>query len=128
SVTIGVLMPFFFMTTGLRTHIDLGSPSFLWLFVVTSALAIIGKMGGTALASRLAGESWPIAISLGALVQTKGLMEVIVLTILLDREVISTNMFSALMMMALASTLLATPVTRWMLSKEDPVKNKPRHQ
>jgi hypothetical protein len=45
-------------------------------------------------------------------------MEVVVLTILLDRQVISTNVFSALMMMAIVSTLLATPLTRWFLFKD----------
>jgi Kef-type K+ transport system membrane component KefB len=119
-VTAAVLMPFFFMSTGLRTQVDLGSASFLEIFVATTALAIVGKMGGTALAARFVGESWPTALGLGALVQTKGLMEVVVLAILLDREVISTNMFSALMMMALVSTLLATPLTRWVLAREGP--------
>lgn len=117
-VTIAILMPFFFMSTGLRTLIDLGSPSFLALFAATTVVAIVGKMGGTALAARTVGESWPNALGLGALVQTKGLMEVIVLTILLDRQVISTSMFSALMMMALVSTLIATPTTRWILARE----------
>lgn len=117
-VTIAVLMPFFFMSVGLRTEINLGSPTFLEIFVVTTALGVIGKMGGTAAVARLVGESWRTALSLGALVQTKGLMEVIVLTILLDREIISTSVFSALMMMALASTALAMPMTRWLLARE----------
>jgi len=116
-VTIAVLMPFFFMSVGLKTEIDLGSPTFLEIFVVTTVLAVIGKMGGTAVTARFVGESWSTAISLGALVQTKGLMEVIVLTILLDREIISMSMFSALMMMALVSTALAMPMTRWLLAK-----------
>jgi K+:H+ antiporter len=68
--------------------------------------------------ARFIGESWLTALSLGALVQTKGLMEVVVLTILLDREIISTSMFSALMMMAIVSTALAMPMTRWLLAKE----------
>ena len=117
-VTIAVLMPFFFMSTGLRTEINLGSPTFLEIFLVTTALAVIGKMGGTAVVARFVGEPWSTALSLGALVQTKGLMEVIVLTILLDREIISTSMFSALLMMALVSTALAMPMTRWLLAKE----------
>ena len=101
--------------------INLGSPTFLEIFAVTTALAIVGKMGGTAVTGRFVGESWSTALSLGALVQTKGLMEVIVLTILLDREIISTNMFAALMMMALVSTALAMPMTRWILAKENTV-------
>src|SRR5437762_3361225 len=64
---------------------------------------------------RLTGESWPDAVGLGALVQTKGLMELIVLTILLDRGIIATNVFSALVLMAVLTTMLAMPLTRLAL-------------
>jgi Kef-type K+ transport system membrane component KefB len=117
--TVGVLMPFFFMLTGLRTLIDLGSPGFLEILVVTTALAVLGKVGGTALAARLVGETWANALGLGALVQTKGLMELIVLTILLDRGIIRSNVFSALVLMAVLSTMLAMPLTRLALLKKD---------
>jgi Kef-type K+ transport system membrane component KefB len=113
--TVGVLMPFFFMLTGLRTLIDLGSSGFIEILLVTTALAIVGKVGGTALAARLTGEPWPTAVGLGALVQTKGLMELIVLTILLDRGIIATNVFSALVLMAVLTTMLAMPLTRLAL-------------
>ncbi len=113
--TVGVLMPFFFMLTGLRTLIDLGSFGFIEIMLVTTALAIVGKVGGTALAARLTGETWTTSLSLGALVQTKGLMELIVLTILLDRGIIGTNVFSALVLMAVLTTMLAMPLTRLAL-------------
>jgi Kef-type K+ transport system membrane component KefB len=113
--TVGVLMPFFFMLTGLRTLIDLGSSGFLEILLVTTALAVFGKVGGTAVAARLTGEPWANALGLGALVQTKGLMELIVLTILLDRGIITTNVFSALVLMAVLSTMLAMPLTRLAL-------------
>ena len=113
--TVGLLMPFFFMLTGLRTLIDLGSSGFIEIMLVMTALAIVGKVGGTALAARLTGETWPTAIGLGALVQTKGLMELIVLTILLDRGIIATNVFSALVLMAVLTTMLAMPLTRLAL-------------
>jgi Kef-type K+ transport system membrane component KefB len=110
--TVGLLMPFFFMLTGLRTLIDLGSFDFVAILVVTTALAIVGKVGGTALTARLVGENWATALTLGALVQTKGLMELIVLTILLDRGIIATNVFSALVLMAVLTTMLAMPLAR----------------
>jgi Kef-type K+ transport system membrane component KefB len=113
--TVGLLMPFFFMLTGLRTLIDLGSFGFIEIMVVTTALAIVGKVGGTALAARLTGETWATSVGLGALVQTKGLMELIVLTILLDRGIIGTNVFSALVLMAVLTTMLAMPLTRLAL-------------
>ena len=113
--TVGVLMPFFFMLTGLRTLFDLGSVGFVEIAVVMTALAIFGKVGGTALTARLTGETWPDALALGALVQTKGLMELIVLTILLDRGIIATNVFSALVLMAVVTTMLAMPLARLAL-------------
>jgi Kef-type K+ transport system membrane component KefB len=118
--TVGLLMPFFFMLTGLRTLIDLGSFDFLAILLVTTALAILGKVGGTALTARLVGESWPTALTLGALVQTKGLMELIVLTILLDRGIIGTNIFSALVLMAVLTTMLAMPLARLALRRSTP--------
>ena len=112
-------MPFFFMLTGLRTLIDLGSSGFLEILRVTTALAVLGKLGGTAVAARLVGEPCTNALCLGALVQTKGLMELIVLTILLDRRIITTNVFSALVLMAVLSTMLAMPLTRLALRRRD---------
>ena len=66
GATVGVLMPFFFMLTGLRTQIDLGSTGFLEILLVTTGLAVLGNVGGTALAARSVGESWANALGLGA--------------------------------------------------------------
>ena len=111
-VVIGILMPFFFMTTGLRTFIDLNSLGFLQIMLVTTGIGVIAKIGGTMLAARLTGERWPDAFTLGALVAPKGLMELVVLTVLLDLGIISTNAFSALTLMAVITTLLAMPLAR----------------
>jgi Kef-type K+ transport system membrane component KefB len=119
AMTVGLLMPFFFILTGLRTLIDFGSPAFVEILIVTTVVAVAGKIGGTALAARLVGEHWPIALGLGALLQTKGLMEVIVLTILRDAGIISANVFSALIAMALISTALAMPLTQLILAQEE---------
>jgi Kef-type K+ transport system membrane component KefB len=116
--TAGLLMPFFFMLTGLRTLIDLGSSGFVEMLAVLTALAVVGKVGGTALAARLTGETWATGLSLGALVQTNGLMGLIVLTILLDRGIITTNVFSALVLMGVLTTMLAMPLTRLALNQE----------
>ncbi|MGD9615854.1 MAG: cation:proton antiporter [Alphaproteobacteria bacterium] len=111
-VVIAVLMPFFFMSTGLRTFIDLNSLGFLQLMLVATGIAVCGKIGGTMLAARFSGESWADAFTLGALVQPSGLMALVVLTVLLDRGVISGNTFSALTLVAVITTLLATPLAR----------------
>ena len=107
-MTLVLLMPFFFLVTGLRTLVDLNSSILLAVFLIAAAIVIIG----TGLAARFAGESWPNSVSLAALLQTKGLTEMIVLTILLDAKVISINVFSALILMAVASTALPMPFIR----------------
>lgn len=117
-MTLGLLMPFFFLLTGLRTFVDLGSAAFLEVFVVATVVATVGKLGGTALASRIVGESWSHAFGLGALLQTKGLMEVIVLTTLLDAGIVSGSVFSAMVLMAVVSTALAMPMARMFLAQK----------
>lgn len=114
AVTVALLMPFFFTLTGMRTLIDFGSHAFVDVFFVTTAAAVCGIVGGTAIAARMAGESWRVGFALGSLLQTKGLMELIVLTILLDAGIISTTIFAALILMAVVATALAMPLTRLM--------------
>ena len=116
-MTVALLMPFFFMSTGLRMLIDPASTAFLEIFVAATAVAVIGKIGGSAITARITGEAWPTALGLGALLQTKGLMEVIVLTILLDAGIISANVFAALILMAVVSTALAMPLARLFLAR-----------
>lgn len=115
-MTIGVLMPFFFMLTGLRTQIDPSSSVFIEILVVTTVLGVVGKVGGTAVTAVLLGERWPFAFCLGTLVQTKGLMEVVVLTVLLQYDIISITAFSALTLMAVISTAMVMPLSRLFLS------------
>jgi Kef-type K+ transport system membrane component KefB len=117
-VVTGVLMPFYFVLTGLRTLVDFGTAEFWVIFALATASAIVGKMAGTAIVARLAGETWSTALALGALVQTKGLMEVIVLTVMLDAGVISMTVFSALLLMALVTTAIAMPLTRLVMTRE----------
>ena len=112
------LMPFFFVLTGLRTTIDLGSDTFLAVFLLMTLAATVGKFGGTALLARAAGEGWPTALGLGALMQTKGLMEVVVLTVVLDAGLIGPATFSALVLMALVSTAATMPLTRFVTRNE----------
>jgi Kef-type K+ transport system membrane component KefB len=111
-VTTMALMPFFFIVTGLKTTIDVGSAAFGQIFIFATAAAVGGKIAGTAVTARAVGESLPTALTLGALMQTKGLMEVVVLTVLLDARLITATVFSALVLMALVSTALAMPAAR----------------
>jgi Kef-type K+ transport system membrane component KefB len=121
SVTMTLLMPFFFTLTGLKTFIDLGSSGFLEVFLLTTTLAITSKLLGTTCAARWVGEPWPVAIGLGSLMQTKGLMEVIILTIFRSAGLISGEIFSALILMSLVCTALTMPVTAIALSRRTAV-------
>jgi Kef-type K+ transport system membrane component KefB len=124
AMTINVLMPFFFMLTGLRILIIPSSAAFIEVLLVTTVLGMLGKVGGTAATAMMMGERWRSALSLGALVQTKGLMEVIVLTILLEHGIISTTVFSALTVMAVISTALVMPSLRLLLPRTE--EDRPR--
>lgn len=117
-MTTGVLMPFFFMMTGLRTRIDLSSDLFIETLFTTTILGTLGKIGGTMITGVLVGETWSSTLRLGTLLQTKGLTEIVVLTILLDNGIISNAAFSAMTLMALISTALVMPVTRVLLPRK----------
>lgn len=115
-MTVALLMPFFFTTTGMRTLIDPGSPALLDVFLVAMSVATLGIVGGTAVVVRLFGEPWPVAFALGSLLQAKGLTELIVLTVLLDAGIISPTVFAALVLVAVLSTAVAMPFARFALN------------
>lgn len=104
-------LPAFFAFTGLRTQIGLVSGAEAWLLCGAIILvASIGKFGGSVAAARLSGMSWREAGALGALMNTRGLMELVVLNIGLDLGVISPRLFAMLVIMALVTTFATTPV------------------
>jgi len=112
-----VLMPVFFLSTGLRTQWDLGG---LAVFAVTAGLVLVsvsGKLLGLALAARLQGWAPGEAAAVGWLLQTKGLIEIIFASILLDRQIISADTFTALLLMAVVSTMLTVPMVAPRLAK-----------
>jgi Kef-type K+ transport system membrane component KefB len=111
-MTHNVMLPFFFAWTGMHTHIDLSSSVFVAVFLTALAISFIGKFLASTLAARVTGERWRFSLGLGALLQTKGLMEVVVLNMLLDAHILSTNTFSALIAMAVVTTALTAPMVR----------------
>jgi len=109
-VTI-LFLPAFFAFTGMRTRIGLVSSAEDWLMVALIVLvATVGKFGGTVVAARATGIDWRQASRLGALMNTRGLMELIVLNIGLDLHVISPTLFTMMVLMALITTIATTPV------------------
>jgi Kef-type K+ transport system membrane component KefB len=115
SVSVVLFLPLFFAYSGLRTQIALVSQPSEWL--VTGLLicaATVGKFGGSALAGRLTGLRWREASAIGVLMNTRGLMELIVLNIGLDIGVISPTVFTMLVIMALVTTFATTPILAWV--------------
>lgn len=111
SVALGLLLPLFFVFTGLRTQINLLTTDGLWktgLFII--ALSIIGKFVGTSLAARFIGQSWRNSLSIGALMNTRGLMELVVLNIGYDLGILSPEIFAIMVLMALCTTLMTGPL------------------
>jgi Kef-type K+ transport system membrane component KefB len=106
-----LLLPAFFAYTGMRTQIGLVSGAQAWLIcVVIILVATLGKFGGTLAAARCTGLNWRMSSALGILMNTRGLMELVVLNIGLELGVISPTLFAMMVIMALATTLATTPV------------------
>jgi Kef-type K+ transport system membrane component KefB len=106
-----LLLPAFFAITGMRTEIGLVAGWENWLacgLIILAATA--GKFGGTVVAARLTGLDWRMASSLGILMNTRGLMELIVLNIGLNLGVITPTVFAMMVLMALVTTLATTPL------------------
>ena len=115
SVTVVLLLPLFFAYTGLRTRIGVGGGRAIWFYsAIVIVVAITGKLGGSMFAARLAGMPWREAASLGILMNTRGLMELVILNIGLDIGVISPAMFSIMVLMALVTTFMTTPLLEWV--------------
>jgi Kef-type K+ transport system membrane component KefB len=110
-----LLLPAFFAYTGMRTQIGLVSGwTNILLCLAIIALATLGKFGGSALAARACGLGWRDASAIGILMNTRGLMELIVLNIGLELGVISPTLFAMMVLMALATTIATTPVLDWL--------------
>jgi K+:H+ antiporter len=108
-----LLLPLFFAYTGLRTNMTLlDSWPLVLLTLVLLVVAVVGKFGGTLLAARVTGLGWKESAVLGTLMNTRGLTELIVLNLALEKGVISPALFAALVIMALVTTFMAGPVLR----------------
>ena len=106
-----LLVPLFFAVSGLRTQIRLLDGPEAWeLCAVVVVVGCVGKIAGSALAARVAGLAWREAGALGVLMNTRGLMALIVLNIGLDRGILPPSLFTMLIVMALVTTLIATPL------------------
>jgi Kef-type K+ transport system membrane component KefB len=110
DVSVLLLLPIFFAFTGLRTHVEMLNQGHLWgTCMMVILVAVGGKFGGSALSAKLVGQTWKDSLSIGALMNTRGLMELIVLNIGLDLKILSPEIFSIMVLMALATTFMTGP-------------------
>jgi Kef-type K+ transport system membrane component KefB len=115
DVTVVLLLPLFFVYSGLRTRIGLLGGGESWLyFAAILTVAVAGKLGGAALAARATGLPWREATSLGVLINARGLVELVVLNIGLDAGLVSPALFAILVLVAIATTLMTTPLLDWI--------------
>jgi Kef-type K+ transport system membrane component KefB len=121
DIVRAMLLPAFFAFTGMRTEIGLIQTAEDWLICAAIvAVATAGKFGGTAAAARLSGEPARGAAALGALMNTRGLVELIVLNIGLDLGVITPRLFAMLVIMALVTTLMTSPLVDALVVRTPP--------
>ncbi len=110
DVSLVLLLPLFFVFTGLRTQIGLLNDAYLWqICALVVGLAVTGKFIGSALAAKFVGQSWKESLSIGALMNTRGLMELIVLNIGFDLGILTPAVFAMMVIMALVTTFMTGP-------------------
>lgn len=108
--TMVILLPLFFAYTGLRTNIGLLNGDMISIFFLVLGLAMAGKIGGSMVAALIGGETWKNSLSLGVLMNTRGLMELIVLNIGFDLGILQGDIFTILVAVALITTVLTGPL------------------
>jgi Kef-type K+ transport system membrane component KefB len=110
DVSVILLLPLFFVFTGLKTEIGLINDPYLWKvtgFIIL--VAVVGKFFGSALAAKFVGQNWRDSLTIGALMNTRGLMELIVLNIGLELKVLTPAVFTMMVIMALVTTFMTGP-------------------
>jgi Kef-type K+ transport system membrane component KefB len=110
DVALVLLLPLFFVFTGLRTQIGLLNDPYLWKVTgLIILVAVVGKFVGSAFAARFVGQSWKDSLTIGALMNTRGLMELVVLNIGYDLGVLTPEIFAMMVIMALVTTFMTGP-------------------
>jgi Kef-type K+ transport system membrane component KefB len=115
DLVVVLLLPLFFAFSGLRTQLGLLDGQSGWLTCgLLIAVAIAGKWGGASIAGRLSGQQWGDAMTIGVLMNTRGLMELVFLNIGLDLGVISPTIFTMMVLMALLTTVMTSPLLAFL--------------
>lgn len=115
-----ILIPLFFVYSGLRTNIGLISSRAMLLYCgLIFVVAVVGKLGGSMVAARVTGTPWREAAAIGVLMNTRGLVELVILNIGLDIGVLTRPLFSMMVVMAVGTTLMTTPLLSWIYPTAD---------
>ncbi|MCS6862062.1 MAG: cation:proton antiporter [Abditibacteriales bacterium] len=118
-LTVSLLLPIFFVYSGLNTRIQLlVEPSLLGITVATIVIAFLCKGGGCGVASRWVGAPWRDAATIGVLMNARGLMELILVNIALEKGLITHGLFTILVLMAIITTLAASPLFHWIYGRQ----------
>ncbi len=117
-LTTVLFLPLFFVYSGLNTRIGLVNTPWLWMLTaVIIALAVLGKGVACTLAARFSGEPWRESLAIGTLMNARGLMELIILNIGLQAGVIRPTLFTIMVLMAVVTTLMASPLFRFVYGR-----------
>lgn len=126
DVSLILLLPLFFVVTGLKTQIPLLNDAESWkLCGIIIAVAVAGKFLGSSLSARFVGQNWRESVIIGALMNTRGLMELVVLKIGLELGVLTDAMYTMFVIMALVTTAMTGPVLdliNWLAPEKIPVR------
>ena len=111
GVSLSLFLPLFFVSTGLKTEVALLNTPALWaLCGIFILIAVVGKISSATLTARFVGESWKNSLYIGALMNTRGLMELIILTIGYEMHILTQPIFVMLVLMTLVTTFMTTPL------------------
>lgn len=116
-IVLLALMPVFFLSTGLRTRWDVGGLAVFGAAALFLAASVAGKLAGVALAGRLLGWAKGEAAVMGWMLQTKALIMILFVNVLLDKGIITSDAFTAMLLMAVGSTMLTVPMVRPRLAR-----------
>jgi Kef-type K+ transport system membrane component KefB len=123
DVTVIVLLPAFFAVAGLRTNLfTLNSAELLWWTLLVVIVATVGKLVGCGTAARLSGYSTREALAVGTLMNTRGLAELVILSVGLGLGVLSEGTFAMMVVMALATTFIAAPIMNRIMPRREMVR------
>lgn len=115
DVSLVLLLPLFFVITGIRTEIGLLNTPNLWILCgIIIAVAVCGKFLGSTITARLTGQTWENAFTIGALMNTRGLMELVVLNIGYDLGILTPSVFAMMVLMALSTTFMTAPALNFI--------------